>query len=102
MSPCLLQVLFYSKLIPMVIFTPVLMYFSHTFLLAKCNYDIYDHELLAVILTLTEWQQYIQGMSHPVTIIYLISRTLTNYPGNRLVGLSSFRILILSGRSFLV
>ena len=34
--------------------------------------------------------------------IYLISRTLTNYPGDRLVGLSSFRILILSGRSFLV
>ena len=34
--------------------------------------------------------------------IYLISRTLTNYPGDSLVGLSSFRILILSGRSFLV
>ena len=44
-------------------------YFSLTFLPAKRNYDIYDHELLAVILALTEWRQYVQGMSHPVTII---------------------------------
>ena len=44
-------------------------YFSRTFLPAKRNYDIYDRELLAVILALTEWRQYIQGTSHPVTII---------------------------------
>ena len=44
-------------------------YFSHTFLPAERNYDIYDRELLAVILALTEWRQYVQGTSHPVTII---------------------------------
>ena len=44
-------------------------YFSRTFLPAERNYDIYDHKLLAIILALTEWRQYIQGTSHPVTVI---------------------------------
>ena len=44
-------------------------YFSHTFSSAQCNYNIYDHELLAVILALEEWCQYLQGTTHPVTII---------------------------------
>ena len=34
-------------------------YFSRTFLPAERNYDIYDQELLAVILTLIEWCQYV-------------------------------------------
>ena len=44
-------------------------YFSKTFSLAKCNYDIYDRELLAVILALAEWKQYLQGTSHPVSVL---------------------------------
>ena len=44
-------------------------YFSHTFSFAQCNYDIYNHELLVVILALEEWCQYLQGTTHPVTII---------------------------------
>ena len=44
-------------------------YFSHTFSSAQQNYDIYDCELLAVILALEEWHQYLQGTTHPVTII---------------------------------
>ena len=44
-------------------------YFSHTFSSAQCNYDIYDHELLAVILALEEWHQYLQRTVHPITII---------------------------------
>ena len=44
-------------------------YFSKTFSLAERNYDIYDRELLAVILTLVEWKQYLQGTSHPVSIL---------------------------------
>ena len=39
------------------------------FIPAERNYDIYDCELLAVILALEEWKQYVQGTSHPVTII---------------------------------
>ena len=44
-------------------------YFSHIFSLAQQNYDIYDQDLLAVILALEEWYQYLQGTTHPVTII---------------------------------
>ena len=44
-------------------------YFSKTFALAKQNYDIYDQELLAIILALDEWRQYLRGTTHPVTII---------------------------------
>ena len=44
-------------------------YFSCTFTVAQQNYDIYDQELLAVILALEEWQQYLQGTQHPITII---------------------------------
>ena len=44
-------------------------YFSCTFSSAQCNYDIYDRELLAVILALEEWRQYLQGTAHPITII---------------------------------
>ena len=44
-------------------------YFSRTFSSAQRNYDIYDRELLAVILALEEWCQYLQGTAHPITII---------------------------------
>ena len=44
-------------------------YFSKTFAPAERNYDIYDQELLAVILALNEWWQYLQGTTHSVTII---------------------------------
>ena len=44
-------------------------YFSCTFFSAQQNYDIYDCELLVVILALEEWHQYLQGTIHPVIII---------------------------------
>ena len=44
-------------------------YFSCTFSSVQHNYDIYNHELLAVILALEEWHQYLQGTTHPITII---------------------------------
>ena len=44
-------------------------YFSRTFTPAQRNYDIYDRELLAVILALEEWRQYLQGTKHPITVI---------------------------------
>ena len=44
-------------------------YFSHTFSSAQHNYDIYDCKLLVVILAFEEWHQYLQGTTHPVTII---------------------------------
>ena len=36
-------------------------YFSKTFSAAEYNYDIYDWELLAIILALGAWKQYLQG-----------------------------------------
>ena len=44
-------------------------YFFKTFTLAEQDYDIYDRELLAVILALDEWRQYLRGTTHLVTII---------------------------------
>ena len=44
-------------------------YFSRTFSSTQRNYDIYNHELLTVILALEEWRQYLQGTAHPITII---------------------------------
>ena len=44
-------------------------YFSKTFSLTERNYDIYDHELLAVILALTEWKHYLQGTPFAISII---------------------------------
>ena len=44
-------------------------YFSKTFSSAERNYNIYDCKLLAVILALSEWKQYLQGTSHPVSVL---------------------------------
>ena len=44
-------------------------YFSKTFSLTKQNYNIYDCELLVVILALTEWRHYLQGTSFAISII---------------------------------
>ena len=44
-------------------------YFLKTFSAAEQNYDIYDRELLAVILALSKWKQYLQGTSHPISIL---------------------------------
>lgn len=44
-------------------------YHSQTFSPAKCNYNIYDWELLAVLHALKEWRHYLTGMAHLVTII---------------------------------
>ena len=44
-------------------------YFSKTFSAAEQNYDIYDRELLAIILALGEWKQYLQGTPHPVSVL---------------------------------
>ena len=44
-------------------------YFSQTFSSAEHNYNIYDHELLAIIHALEHWHHYLQGTSHPVTLL---------------------------------
>ena len=44
-------------------------YLSQTFTAAGRNYDIYDRELLTVIHALDHWRHYLQGTSHPVTLL---------------------------------
>jgi hypothetical protein len=44
-------------------------YLSKTLSSAEWNYDIYDRELLAVIHALEEWQHYLLGTSHVVTVL---------------------------------
>ena len=44
-------------------------YLSKSFNDMECNYDIWDRELLAVIRALTEWQHYLQGSLHTVTLL---------------------------------
>ena len=44
-------------------------YLSQTFSPAERNYDIYDRELLAVIHALEHWHHYLQGTTHPVTLL---------------------------------
>ena len=44
-------------------------YLSQTFTSAERNYDIYDRELLAVIHALEHWRHYLQGTTHPVTLL---------------------------------
>ena len=36
---------------------------------AERNYNIFDHELLAIIPALTKWKHYLQGTGHPVTVV---------------------------------
>ena len=44
-------------------------YLSQTFSSAEMNCDIYDHELLTVIHALDHWCHYLQGTSHPITLL---------------------------------
>lgn len=44
-------------------------YRSSKMSLAKQNYDIYDKELLAIVLALRDWRVYLEGSPHQVRII---------------------------------
>jgi hypothetical protein len=79
-------------------------YFSHTFIAAEKNYNIYNQELLAVILTLVEWKHYLQGMSHPITVVtdhknLSTLRTLKSCLTNKPDGHYFYKTLTSSGKS---
>ena len=44
-------------------------YLSQMFTAAEQNYNIYDWELLTVIHALDHWRHYLQGTSHPITLL---------------------------------
>ncbi len=43
-------------------------YFSKTFTEAERNYDVHDHELLAVVRGLANWHHLLAGSPHPITV----------------------------------
>ena len=53
-------------------------FISKTFSETERNYEIYDHELLAIIRALKEWRHYIQGSPH-TTLILSDHKNLTYY-----------------------
>uniref|UniRef100_A0A0W0GEF0 RNA-directed DNA polymerase n=1 Tax=Moniliophthora roreri TaxID=221103 RepID=A0A0W0GEF0_MONRR len=44
-------------------------YISHAFTATERNYEIYDHELLAIMNALKAWEHYLLGGAHPVTVL---------------------------------
>ena len=52
-----------------------LSYYSSKFFVVKINYEIYDKELLAIVATFEEWQHFLDGAQHPITI-YLNHKNL--------------------------
>src|SRR5882762_11794 len=44
-------------------------YISKSLSPAKCNYDIYDKEMLVVMHALEQWHHYLEGPKHPVQIL---------------------------------
>jgi hypothetical protein len=44
-------------------------FYSHKMSKAERRYPVHEQELLAIILALKEWRCYLQGSSHPITVI---------------------------------
>jgi len=42
---------------------------SHTFTIAKLNYDIYDKELLAIFEAFKIWQHYLEGLAYSINVV---------------------------------
>jgi RNase H-like domain found in reverse transcriptase len=51
-------------------------YFSKTMQPAELNYDIYDKEMLTIILSLSEWRAELEGLQHTPFLIYSNHRSL--------------------------
>ena len=57
---------------------------------AECNYEIYDKELLAIVLAFEEWRPHLEGSSQPIQILtdhnnleYFMSTKLLNHRQER-------------------
>jgi hypothetical protein len=60
-------------------------FFSKKMTPAQCNYPIYDKELLAVVLVLEEWRQYLEASQFSISVLtdhknleYLMSTKMLN------------------------
>ena len=50
-------------------------YYSHKFLLAELNYEIYDREMLLIVQIMDHYRHYFEGLGHK-TKIYLEHKNL--------------------------
>jgi len=76
---------------------------------AKCNYEIYDNELLAIVRAFEEWRPHLEGSSHPVQVLsdhknleYFMSMKLLNRQQARwfeFLSPSDFRIVYRPGKA---
>ena len=53
-------------------------YLSQSFSPMECNYDIYDHKLLAIIRALKAWQHYLHGSPFPIQV-FIDHKNLTYF-----------------------
>lgn len=53
-------------------------YYSKTLIPAKCNYDVYDWELLALVCGLKNWRHLLLGAEHQIKV-YTNHNGLTKY-----------------------
>jgi len=44
-------------------------FYSHTFIVAKLNYDTHNKELLAIFEAFKIWQHYLEGPAYPIDIV---------------------------------
>ena len=44
-------------------------FFSKNHSLAKCNYEIYDKELLAIVRSFEEWRLHLIGTAQPIRVL---------------------------------
>jgi hypothetical protein len=61
-------------------------FFSKKHTPAKCNYEIYDKELMAIVWAFKEWRPKLEGVLHPIQVLsdhknleYFISTKLLNH-----------------------
>ena len=70
---------------------------SCTFSFAQWNYDIYDHELLVVILALRKWHQYLQGTTHPHHHYHQPQKSLLHQRPSKTIQMASQMVPLPSG-----
>ena len=46
---------------------PVMFWF-HKSSLAECNYDIHDHEMVAIVSAFHHWHHYLEGAKYTITV----------------------------------
>jgi len=47
----------------------LVIFHSHTFTMAKLNYNIHNKELLAIFKAFKIWQYYLEGPAYPIDVV---------------------------------